>query len=43
MVENRARAVNVKWRAELIRGPRKIDIFAIEFAVAILKRMHWRM
>ena len=40
VIENRARAINIERRAEALRRPRKIDIFAVELPVAIPKRMH---
>jgi len=43
VIENRPGAVNIKRRAEIRRGPDKIDIFAVKSAVAITKRVHGRM
>ncbi len=40
MIENRARAVDIKRRPKLFGDARKIDIFAMKLAVAITKRMH---
>ena len=40
MIENCARAVNISRRAEFLATRVKIDIFAMEMAVAIMKRMH---
>ena len=43
VIENCPRAVNIKRRAKFLSNARKIDIFAIEFAAAIAKRMHSEM
>jgi hypothetical protein len=43
VIENRPSAVNIKRRAKFLSNARKIDIFAIEFAAAIAKRMHSEM
>src|ERR1700719_1700934 len=40
MIENRARAVNIERRPEFTNDLRKIDIFAVKFAVVIAKGMH---
>ena len=40
MIENCARAVDIKRRTELFSDAPKIDIFAVKLAVAIAKRMH---
>jgi hypothetical protein len=40
MIENRARAVDIKWGPKLFGDPPKIDILAVKLAVAIPKRMH---
>jgi len=43
VIENRACAINIERRAEALRRPGKIDIFAVKFPVAIPKRMHRQM
>ena len=43
MIENRACTVNIEWRPELLSNARKIDSFAVEMPVAIMKKMHTRM
>jgi hypothetical protein len=40
MIQNRARAVNIKRRSKLFGDAPKINIFAVKLAVAIPKRMH---
>jgi hypothetical protein len=40
MIENRACTVNIEWRPELLSNARKIDFFAVETPVAIMKKMH---
>src|SRR4051812_10999369 len=40
MIENRPGAVNVERRSEFLRSARERDLFAIEFALAVMKRMH---
>ena len=40
MIQNRARAVDIKRRSKLFSDAPKIDIFAVKLAVAIPERMH---
>jgi len=42
MIENCARAVDIKRRPEFFRDAPEINIFAVKLAVAITKRMHAR-
>jgi len=43
VIENRARAINIERRSELLGDPGKIDILAGELAVAISERMHGQL
>jgi hypothetical protein len=40
MIENCSGAIDIERRSKLFRYARKIDIFAAEFSITILKRMH---
>ncbi len=40
MIENRPGAIYVERRPKFLRDPRKIDIFAVKLAVAVMERMH---
>jgi hypothetical protein len=40
MIEDRARAVDILRCAEFFSRPRQIDVFAMKFAVAIMKGVH---
>jgi hypothetical protein len=40
MIENCFRAINIEGRSKLPRHPRKIDIFAVETPVAVMKGVH---
>ena len=40
VIEDRARAIDIERRAELLRDALEIDLFAIKPAVAVMKRMH---
>ncbi len=40
MIENCPRAVDVKRRAKFLGDARKIDIFTVKLAVAVMEKMH---
>ena len=40
MIEDCSRAIYIERRAKFLRDARKIDIFAMELAVAVVERMH---
>ena len=40
VIENRACAIKIERRPELLCGADKIDILAVKFSFAIPKRMH---
>ena len=40
MIENRPGAIYIERRPEFLLDARKIDIFAVKFAVVVMKRMH---
>jgi hypothetical protein len=40
VIEDCPGAVNVEWRAKFFGDACKINIFAVKFAVAVVKKMH---